>query len=176
MGKGNRHRGGSRRRDDRGEEKEHFHQQPKSFGGRGQRFGSTIGGALGQSERHSDPCFLAIKEVSNVRAKINTMEREMSKDPDFVAYLKAKREMIELEKKLGKTSKFSEYQKARRELRGAVTKLNEEKPKCVKCNFTSIVKKDGEQQQPATEAQAPVETPLPTPVPHTEVEAPAPSA
>lgn len=160
MGKGNKHRGGDRRRrDDRGEEKEfHHHQQHKSFG-RGQRFGGTIGSALGQSERHSDPCFAAIKEVRNARSKIDAMEATLSKNSDFVAYLKAKREMIEFEKKLSKLPEFSDYQKARRDLRGAVSKLNEEKPKCVKCNFASAVKKEAEQQ---TEAALPTVTPSAT--------------
>jgi hypothetical protein len=164
MGKGNRHRGADRRRrDDRGEEKEQFHgQQSKSFGGRGQRFGSTIGGAPGQSERHSDPCFAAIKEVRNARSKIDAMEATLSANPDFVAYLKAKREMIEFEKKLGKTAEFSDYQKARRELRGAVSKLNEEKPKCVKCNFANAVKKEEQTTAPTEEATIPPVTPSAT--------------
>lgn len=158
MGKGNGHRGGKGgggRRDDRGSEKD-FAQ--RSFGGSGQRFGSTIGGALGQSERHSDPCFSAIKGVAAVRGRLQAQEKTLATIPDFATYLRAKREMVAAEKALAKLPAFGDYQKTRKELRTAVSTLNDARTKCEKCSFVDAVKRDEvakTQAAPATPPTAP---------------------
>jgi len=166
MGKGNRHRGGNGggggRRDDRGSEKE-FAQ--RSFGGSGQRHAGTLGGTLGQVERHSDPCFTAIKGVQGVRGKLQAQEKTLAAIPDFATYLRAKREMVTAEKALSKNPAFSEYQKTRKELRTAVSTLNDARTKCEKCSFVDAAKKDEVSKAqvapvaPAPAQQAPAQAP-----------------
>lgn len=157
MGKGNRSRSSDNRNGrDRGDDKSGAEQ---SFGGRGQRFGATIGGALGQAERHADPCFAAIKGVRSVRSKIEAHEKALSAStPDFAAYLRAKREMLDLEKKLNKLPAFAEYQKTRKDMRLAVNKLNEEKPKCEKCSFGDAVRKETADKPQAIASTPPTTT------------------
>ncbi len=169
MGKGNRHRGGHEGgrggRDDRGSDKA-FAQ--RSFGGSGQRHAGTLGGTLGQAERHSDPCFDAIKGVRGVRSKLEAQEKTLGAIPDFAVYLKAKREMVAAEKALFKVPAFVEYQKTRKELRSAVSILNDAKTKCEKCSFTDAVKKE---EAAKVSQQAP--TPAPAPAAQPQAQAPA---
>ncbi len=135
MGKGNRHRD---EKGDRGSDRG-FAQQ-RSFGGSGQKFHGTIGGALGQSENHSNPCFAAIKGVFDVKAKMSVQEKALASVPNFATYIRAKREMINAEKELFKVPAFMEYHNVRKELRAATTVLNEAKLKCEKCSFSSVAK------------------------------------
>lgn len=160
MGKGNRHRGGHGGNDgrggkDRGGDKA-FYQ--RSFGGSGQKHAGTLGGTLGQAERHSDACFDGIKGVRSVRSKLEAQEKTLGAIPDFAVYLKAKREMVAAEKALFKVPAFVEYQKTRKELRSAVSILNDAKTKCEKCSFTDAVKKD-EAARAAQQAPAPAAPP-----------------
>lgn len=159
MGKGNKHRGGhDRKKEDRGSDKQFAH---KTFGPHGHKFSKTIGSALGQEERHGDDCFAAIKVVRSVRAKLESQEKALTAaHPEFAPYLKAKREMVQLEQKLTKSPAFGEHKKTRKELRGAVDKLNEEKRKCKRCSFATVVKATA-----ATEPDRPVAAEQPAPQP-----------
>lgn len=141
MGKGNKHRGGhghERKREDRGRDKEFVQ---KTFGGSGHKFSRTIGGAVGQDERHDDACSSAFKVLMSIRGRLETQEKTlMASEPNFGPYLETKRKMLELEKGLLKNPAFSDHLKTRKELRVAASVLNAEKPKCKRCSFVAGVK------------------------------------
>lgn len=162
MGKGNKHRGGRSRdqRDDRGSDKEFAQQAPfRSFGGSSQRHASTIGGQLGQSERHSQEHYGMITTMQDLRKKTDALEKSLKDGvPDYPAYIKAKREMLDLEKKLRLNPQFVEFQKLKVELRTASSKFDEAKPRCTKCSF---VKPLAAAPTAGTVATAPTTAPTP---------------
>lgn len=139
MGKGNKHRGGDDRRQDDGHGSNSGH-AIRSYGGGDQKFRGTLGGTLGQPDRHSKDCFEAQNGVRSARFKIQEQEKALNANPDFIAFMKAKREMADLEKKLNAVPSFVEYQQARKGLRQAYFVLDAAKPKCEKCSFANPAK------------------------------------
>jgi hypothetical protein len=159
MGKGNKHRGGRSRddSDDRGSDKAFAQQQPfRSFGGGNQRHAATIGGTLGQAERHSEEHHGMITAMKDLRGRADGLEKKlMSTVPDYALYMKAKREMLDLERKLKASSpEFVEFQKLRVNIRTSSSKFDEAKARCKKCNFA---KPDA---SPASATAAPAQPPL----------------
>jgi len=165
MGKGNRHRGQWKGRDrDRGDDK---FAATRSFESKGSKFSRTMGGALGLKEQCSVEHRTVVMSFRQVRERLNAMEVELGKNPDFAKWLKAKKELIEAEKALKNLPEFDSYHKVRNELRSARKAMDEKRPGCDRCREIDSVagKAHSAPVQPKVEAARSEPQAQPAPIP-----------